>query len=54
MRAGKARAKLLGITADDPILRIRFAPHDVLDRPLAYAEMFFRGDAFSYKAVVKR
>lgn len=54
VRAGKARAKLLGITADDPVLHIRFTPHDVLDRPLAYAEMFFRGDALSYEAVVKR
>jgi GntR family transcriptional regulator len=54
LRAGKARARRLGITPDAPVLRIRFTPHDVSDRPLVYSEMFFRGDAFSYKAVVKR
>ena len=42
------------LTPDAPVLRIRFTPHDVSDRPLVYSEMFFRGDAFSYKAVVKR
>ena len=31
-----------------------FTPHDVSDRPLLYADMYFRGDGFSYKAVVKR
>lgn len=54
LRAGKARAGRLGIGPDDPVLRIRFTPHDVSDRPLVYSEMFFRGDAFSYKAVIRR
>ncbi len=54
LRAGKLRARQLGIDENDPVLRICFTPHDISDRPLTYAEMFFRGDAFSYKAVVKR
>lgn len=54
VRAGKVRARLLGTSADDPLLRIRFTPHDVSGQPLTHADMYFRGDAFSYKAVVKR
>lgn len=54
MPAGKTRALHLGIEAGEPVLRIRFTPHDVSDRPLCYADMYFRGDGFSYKAVVKR
>jgi GntR family transcriptional regulator len=52
--AGKMRARHLLIDAQAPLLRIRFTPHDVTDRPLLHAEMYFRGDSFSYKAVVKR
>ena len=52
--AGKTRARQLGIAETDPLLRIRFTPHDFSDRPLCYADMYFRGDGFSYKAVVKR
>ncbi|MEJ8813974.1 GntR family transcriptional regulator [Variovorax ureilyticus] len=54
MRAGKTRARQLGIGEDEPVLRIRFTPHDVMDRPLCYSELYFRGDSFSYKAVIKR
>lgn len=52
--AGPVRARQLQIEPGDPVLRIRFTPHDVSDQPLCYSEMHFRGDAFSYKAVVKR
>lgn len=54
LKAGALRARHLGIAADDPVLHIRFTPHDVTDRPLLHGDMYFRGDAFSYKAVVKR
>jgi GntR family transcriptional regulator len=54
VRAGKTRARQLGLEEDAPVLRIRFTPHDVTDRALCYSEMYFRGDAFSYKAVIKR
>jgi GntR family transcriptional regulator len=52
--AGKLRARHLGIDPDAPVLRIRFTPHDVTDRALLHADMYFRGDSFSYKAVIKR
>jgi len=52
--AGKLRARQLGIDATAPVLRIRFTPHDVSDRPVCHADTFFRGDGFSYQAVVKR
>lgn len=52
--AGKVRARHLNISEHDPVLRIRFTPHDVSDQPICYSEMYFRGDGFSYKAVVKR
>ncbi len=52
--AGKLRARQLGIGEADPVLRICFTPHDISDTPLTYSEMFFRADAFRYKAVVKR
>jgi GntR family transcriptional regulator len=52
--AGAVRARQLGCKAGDPLLRIRFTPHDVSDRALCWTEMHFRGDAFSYRAVVKR
>ena len=54
VRAGKLRARQLRMDEGDPVLRICFTPHDMSDTPLSYSEMFFRGDAFSYKAVVKR
>lgn len=53
VRAGKS-ASQLELQADDPVLHMRFVPHDVGGKPLLYAEMLFRGDAFSYKAIVKR
>ena len=52
--AGKLRGRLLQVGEQAPLLRIRFTPHDVNDRPLAYSEMFFRADRFNYRAVVKR
>ncbi|WP_295549021.1 GntR family transcriptional regulator [uncultured Pseudacidovorax sp.] len=52
--AGAARARQLACAAGDPLLRIRFTPHDMEDRALCWSEMHFRGDAFSYRAVVKR
>ncbi len=52
--AGKSRAQHLNISATAPVLRIRFTPHDASDQPVLYSEMYFRGDSFHYKAVVKR
>lgn len=52
--AGKLRARQLGIEPTAPVLRMRFTPHDISDRPLCYTDMFYRGDGFSYQAVVKR
>ena len=52
--AGKTRARHLAIGAADPVLRIRFTPHDASDRPVCHCEMHFRGDSFNYKAVVRR
>ncbi len=52
--AGKLRARQLEIGEGDPVLRIRFTPYDVSDLPLCWSEMNFRGDSFSYRAVVKR
>lgn len=54
LAAGVTRARHLALAATDPVLRIRFTPHDAHDQPLCYSEMFFRGDSFSYKAVVRR
>lgn len=54
LAAGKLRARHLEVAPEDPVLRVRFTPHDSADQPVCYSEMFFRGDAFSYKAVVKR
>ena len=52
--AGKKRGQMLEVNAAAPLLLIRFTPHDATDRPLAYCEMYFRADRFSYKAVVNR
>ncbi len=52
--AGKTRARHLEMDERDPVLRVRMAVHDVDDRPLMYADTYFRGDAFSYKAVIRR
>ena len=52
--AGKVRGRQLDVALTAPLLRIRFTPHDTSDRPLCWSEMYFRGDGFSYKAVVRR
>ena len=52
--AGKLRARQLGVAPEAPLLRMRFTPHDISDRPLCYTDMCYRGDGFSYQAVVKR
>lgn len=52
--AGKLRARQLDVRPADPVLRVRFTPHDATDQPVCYSEMFFRGDGFSYKASIKR
>lgn len=52
--AGALRARQLACKATDPLLRVRFTPHDISDKPLCWSEMHFKGDAFSYRAVVKR
>lgn len=52
--ASAAQARLLDVAPGAPLLRIDFTPVDVSGRPMVYSEMFFRGDSFSYKAVVRR
>ena len=47
-------ARRLKVGPGEPLLRIRFTPHDIDDRPLAYSEFMFRGDKFTYKACVRR
>jgi GntR family transcriptional regulator len=42
------------VAETDPLLRIRFMPHDASDQPRAYSEMLFRADRFNDRAVVKR
>ncbi|HYP83788.1 GntR family transcriptional regulator [Variovorax sp.] len=53
-RAGKRRGALLEVPEDEPLLRICFTPHDMNDQPLTHSEMFFRGDQFSYRAIIRR
>jgi GntR family transcriptional regulator len=52
--ANAATARLLDVPPGAPLLRIDFTPVDVSGQPMIYSEMFFRGDSFSYKALVKR
>jgi GntR family transcriptional regulator len=52
--ASAAHAKLLEVARGTPLLRIDFTPVDVSGQSLVYSEMYFRGDSFTYKAVVKR
>lgn len=52
--ASAAKARLLDITPGAPLLRIDFTAINVSGKPMVYSETFFRGDGFSYKAVVKR
>ena len=47
-------ARRLDLAPGAPVLRIDFTPVDVSGQPMVYSEMFFRGDRFSYKAVVRR
>jgi GntR family transcriptional regulator len=52
--ASAAMARRLDLAPGAPVLRIDFTPVDVSGQPMVYSEMFFRGDRFSYKAVVRR
>jgi GntR family transcriptional regulator len=52
--ASAAMARRLDLAPGAPVLRIDFTPIDVSGQPMVYSEMFFRGDRFSYKAVVRR
>lgn len=52
--AGAERGRALGVAPATPLLHISFVPHDIEDRPLLFAEMFFRPDKFSYKAIIRR
>ena len=52
--ATAARAKLLDVVPGAPLLRIDFTPVNVSGQPMVYSQMLFRGDSFSYKAVVRR
>lgn len=47
-------AQLLHIAPGTPLLLMHFVPHDMLGRPLLYAEMRFRHDRFSYRTVIRR
>lgn len=47
-------AQLLNIAPGTPLLLMHFVPHDMLGRPLLYAEMRFRHDRFSYRTVIRR
>ncbi|MCA0324613.1 MAG: GntR family transcriptional regulator [Proteobacteria bacterium] len=52
--AGRRHGVLLGVPADTPLLRMRFIPHDLTGQALIYAEVWFRPDQFTYRAVVRR
>ncbi len=52
--AGKMRGRLLQVDEAEPLLRIRFTPHDATGKPLVFSEMYFRADRFNYKTVLKR
>lgn len=52
--AGDERSRLLDVDPGMPLLRITFVPHDINNTPLFYAEMYFRPDKFTYKAVIRR
>lgn len=52
--AGIVHARQLLIGANDPVLRMRFTPHDTADQPVCWSQMQFRGDAFIYRVVVNR
>jgi len=52
--ANAVHAKLLDVARGAPLLRIDFTPVDVSGQSMVYSEMYFRGDSFTYKAVVKR
>lgn len=52
--ASAAHAKLLEVARGVPLLRIDFTPVDISGQSMVYSEMYFRGDSFTYKALVKR
>lgn len=52
--ASAAHAKLLEVARGTPLLRIDFTPVDVSGQSMVYSQMYFRGDSFTYKSVVKR
>jgi len=54
VHAGRTRARQLDVGEDAPLLRMRFTPQDVAGRLLCYSEIYFRGDQFRYKAVIRR
>jgi GntR family transcriptional regulator len=52
--ASAAHANLLEVARGASLLRIDFTPVNVSGQSMVYSEMYFRGDSFTYKAVVKR
>lgn len=52
--ASASHAKLLQVEPGAPLLRIDFTSIDVSGQSMVYSEMYFRGDSFTYKALVKR
>jgi len=52
--ANASHAKLLEVERGAPLLRIDFTPIDASGQSMVYSEMYFRGDSFTYKAIVKR
>nr|WP_314705654.1 GntR family transcriptional regulator [uncultured Comamonas sp.] len=52
--AGVERGKILNVAPDTPLLYVSFVPHDIENQPLIYAQMYFRPDKFTYRAVIRR
>lgn len=54
VKAGRIRGRLLDVPADTPLLYMRFVPHDLTGLALAYSDVYFRPDQFTYRAVMRR
>lgn len=52
--ANASQARTLALPPGAPLLRIDFVPLDLSGRALFHSRMWFRGDGFRYRAVVRR
>lgn len=52
--AGVERGKILNVAPNVPLLYVSFVPHDIENKPLMYAQMYFRPEKFTYRAVIRR